>query len=242
LSDPCKNNNLTIDLLLHHIIFVRSNMEITENNSSSFCKNLGLALQGTLPGVPSQLKMASGLRLDDMKKEFDLTRAEKSAVLIFFYPCHGSVCFPLILRPEYDGIHASQISFPGGRMEQYDSSLVQTALREANEELNIKSDEIQLLGKLTDIYIPPSNYLVTPVVGYSSSVPDFVVDPNEVEKIITADVNLLFDDTLIKEKIIIAGKMSIRAPYFEIQGQTVWGATAMILSELKDILISLESL
>jgi 8-oxo-dGTP pyrophosphatase MutT (NUDIX family) len=211
-------------------------MNIIDGNFREFCEKLGSALTEPLPGISAQLKMASHLRVEAMKRNFDLTRAEKSAVLIVFYPFKGSVFFPLILRPAYDGIHSSQISFPGGRMELSDASLVQTALREAHEELAIQNDQVKIIGKLTDVYIPPSNYLVAPIVGYSETVPEFIPDPYEVEQVIEADLRLLFDKTLLKEKTIYAGDMSIRAPYFDIYGQTVWGATAMMLSELKDII------
>ncbi|MFU8844290.1 MAG: NUDIX hydrolase [Bacteroidales bacterium] len=180
------------------------------------------------------------MRLDDMKRGFDLTHADKSAVLIYFYPFKGSIYFPLILRPAYDGIHASQISLPGGRMELSDTSILQTALREANEEIAIDPERIQILGKLTEVYIPPSNYLVTPFVGSANYVPKFIPDPFEVEKVIAADIRMFFDKTLIREKTICVRDMAIQAPYFDISGQTVWGATAMILIELKDIIESIE--
>lgn len=211
-------------------------MNIIDCNFREFCEKLGSALKEPLPGISSQLKMASHLRVDAIKRNFDLTRAAKSAVLIVFYPSNGSVFFPLILRPAYDGIHSSQISLPGGRMELSDASLVQTALREAHEELAIQSHQVKVIGKLTDVYIPPSNYLVSPIVGYSETVPEFIPDPFEVEKVIETDLSLLFDKTLLKEKTIYVGDMSIRAPYFDFYGQTVWGATAMMLSELKDII------
>lgn len=215
-------------------------MNIIDCNFREFCEKLGSALTKPLPGISSQLKMASHLRVEAIKKTFDMTRAAKSAVLIVFYPFKGSVFFPLILRPAYDGIHSSQISFPGGRMELSDASLVQTALREAHEELAIQSDQVKVIGKLTDVYIPPSNYLVSPIVGYSQTVPQFIPDPYEVEQVVEADLRLLFDHSLLKEKTIYVGDVSIRAPYFDFYGQTVWGATAMMLSELKDIIENME--
>jgi 8-oxo-dGTP pyrophosphatase MutT (NUDIX family) len=236
-----KNNNSPNDLLLHKSTGYLIRMIIVENNFREFCEKLGSALKKTLPGESSHVKMASRMRLDDMKRHFDLTLSEKSAVLVYFYPFNGSVYFPLILRPAYDGIHAGQISLPGGRMETCDSSLIQTAIREAHEELAIDPDRVQILGKLTDIYIPPSNYLVTPVVGCADYVPEFIPDPFEVAKVIETDIRLLFDKTLVSEKTIFVREMSILAPCFDFYGQTVWGATAMILSELKDIIESIEA-
>ena len=144
-----------------------------------------------------------------------------------------------ILRQIYDGIHSGQVSFPGGRLEKKDKSLIETALRESREEVHIDPDKVQILGTLSEMYIPPSNYLVLPVVGYQPSRPDFIPGKSEVAKIIEADFDFLFDDSLVKETTLDVQGYKIQAPYFDVNGHIIWGATAMILNELKDVIESI---
>lgn len=192
-----------------------------------------------LPGEQAHLKMASRVRLKELDMGLDTTKATKSAVLILFYPDAGKIFLPFILRPPYDGVHSGQVAFPGGRCEKEDKTIVDTALREANEEVNINPEEVTVLGQLTDLYIPPSNYLVTPVVAYAETKPDFKKDPAEVASIIQADIEFLFNPKLRKKKILQVREFEIDAPYFDINNHVVWGATAMMLSELSDLIESI---
>ncbi len=145
----------------------------------------------------------------------------------------------LILRQTYDGVHSGQVSFPGGRREENDNTIVETAIRESEEEVNIDPDKVNVIGALSDMYIPPSNFMVTPVVGYTTSKPDFKPEESEVERIIETNLDFLFDKTLQKETLLNIRGYQINAPYFDIQGHIVWGATAMILSELKELIESI---
>jgi len=162
-----------------------------------------------------------------------------SSVLILIYPDKDILKTVFILRQTYDGVHSGQVSFPGGRKEDSDDSLIDTALRESNEEVNIDPEKVQVLGVLSEMYIPPSNYLVLPVVGYQDSPPDFIPEKSEVAEIIETNLSFLFDQNLVKETLLDVRGYKIQAPYYDVDGHIVWGATAMILSELKEVIESI---
>ncbi len=192
-----------------------------------------------VPGHSSHIKMASRIRLDEYKFEYDRAKAIPSSVLILFYPVKNRIFTVFILRPKYNGVHSGQISFPGGKKEETDRTLVETALRESKEEINVEPSHVRVLGTLTELYIPPSNFLVLPVIGYTETRPDFIADPVEVDKIIETDLEVLFDKKLKKEKMIEVHGHQINAPYYDLQGHVLWGATAMILTELLEVIESM---
>ncbi|HEX9650703.1 MAG TPA: CoA pyrophosphatase, partial [Cyclobacteriaceae bacterium] len=169
---------------------------------------------------------------------------KESSVLVLIFPQNGSAYIPLIKRPDYDGIHSGQISLPGGKREVQDKNLVDTALRETWEEIGAQINQIKILGSLTPLYIPPSNFMVNPFVGFVESKPQFKIDPVEVQKIIEAPVSYFVEgnNVLNKEIEIIrkSGKanevIKLETPYFDLEGEVLWGATAMILSELKELM------
>ena len=211
----------------------------TKSEIELFIDLLRERIKSPLPGKEAQLRMASTVRNKDLNFNYDTSTATKSSVLILLYPRSGRLYTVFILRQTYDGVHSAQVSFPGGRLEKNDVSLISTALREAEEEVNINSDQVKVLGALSELYIPPSNYLVLPVIGYIENRPDFKPDLTEVAEIIEADLSFLFDDQLLKTKILDIKGFNIEAPYFDVQGHVVWGATAMILSELKEVILSI---
>ena len=191
-----------------------------------------------LPGLDAQLQMASGVRVKAVKQSMpDTSKARIGAVLIALYPDeNGIVRTVLMKRPDYDGTHAGQISFPGGKMEMEDADVVETALREADEEVNIKPNEVKVLGQLTELYIPPSNFLVHPIIGVLEKPPLLIPDKHEVQSIHVPELNYLLRDDIIDEKdIILRSGFKMRTPYFKVDGHTVWGATAMIIAELKHV-------
>lgn len=200
-------------------------------------KILKEGLKSPLPGIEAHLGMSP--RPINMKR-FDPVRPKdhrKGAVLILFYPDQGEAFFPLIKRPVYEGVHSGQIALPGGKMEPEDPDLIFTALREASEEVGIHTGDVEILGTITDLYIAPSNFLVTPVIGFSTSKPDFIPEEKEVERIIRTTVRHLADPNSRKRKSLELSKsFSLDTPYFEIEEEVVWGATAMILGELLQIL------
>jgi 8-oxo-dGTP pyrophosphatase MutT (NUDIX family) len=115
--------------------------------------------------------------------------------------------------------------------------MVATALREAEEEIGVSRNTVIPIGILTDLFIPPSNFLVTPVVGYTHARPDFMPDPGEVDEILEVPLDLLLDENARQEKdITIFPAVKIKVPCFYIDGNIIWGATAMMLNELIDVI------
>ncbi|TXE13386.1 NUDIX hydrolase [Algoriphagus aquimarinus] len=190
-----------------------------------------------LPGKEAQLSMSPNPV--DMRR-FDPKLPDnhrKGAVLILLYPYKNKAFFPLIKRPVYQGVHSGQIAFPGGKMEEEDEDEVDTALREAWEEVGIMPEQVKLIGRMSDLFIPTSNFLVSPVLGYSEVVPEFVPEEKEVARIIQAAVSTLYEPSIRKQKILeFSNNFRLDTPYFEVDQEMVWGATAMILSELLQIL------
>jgi len=166
------------------------------------------------------------------------TVPRQAAVLIFLYQKAGEWHFPLILRPDYDGVHSGQMAFPGGRWEQQDADLAETALRETQEEIGVQVERAALAGKLSELYIPPSNNLVNPFLAIGHTAPKkFIPDPKEVAKVLEVPVNQLKNPEIIqKTRFTFQNGVSFTAPSFVIDGHTIWGATAMILSEMLEIL------
>lgn len=202
----------------------------------SFIDQLKSALKEPLPGQAAQQRMmpiSSGNR--NMNQNVNATPKEGS-VLILLYPKDHQIYFPLMLRPNYNGVHGGQISLPGGRKELYDKDHTATATREAEEEIGVKANDIIVLGQLTELYVFASNFKVTPVLGYVSEPPMFIPNPYEVESIIETSLEDLLNKDRIKTKKLNVRGFEIEAPYFDVDGNIVWGATAMILSEFKALL------
>jgi 8-oxo-dGTP pyrophosphatase MutT (NUDIX family) len=156
-----------------------------------------------------------------------------SAVLMLIYPMDGELHFVLIRRTEYKGVHSGQISFPGGKREG-DETFQQNALRETFEEIGV-ADQIEILGQLTPIYVPPSDFEIHPFVGYLPYRPNFVPNPAEVAEIIEPPVALLFDDQSKGTEALTATDGITRTfPFYRANGYKVWGATAAMLSEVEE--------
>ncbi len=191
-------------------------------------------LREPLPGVVSHRKyMHRGRLTNDLEVPDNV---KNSAVLILLYPWMSQAYFPLILRPPYDGQHGGQMALPGGKAELSDENLVRTALREAQEEIGIKAIDVKVLGELTDVYIPVSNYIVHPVIGYMNYKPEFYPDTREVDRIYHTDVEDIIRGGEIINREILIGNQHILVPGFEVQDSWVWGATSLILSEFSDVL------
>ena len=157
--------------------------------------------------------------------------------MIMLYETDQGIKFPLIVRPVYDGVHSGQVALPGGSVEHSDRSLLETSLRETEEETGIFKNNVEVIGKLTELYIPPSNFLVTPFVGIHTSKPIFIPHSREVARIVELNLEKIMDEKLIYEKNMkLSSGVTALTPYYDFDGLVVWGATAMILSEFKSVL------
>lgn len=190
-----------------------------------------------LPGKIGQFPMKPYVGIDK-KIDFPVSKnARKGAVLALFYPVEEITHLALMQRPVYEGIHGGQISFPGGKIEVYDKSPLTAALREAHEEIGIIPDMVQVLGPITEVFVLASNFLVYPFVGYVAERPNFVIDKREVETLLEIPFQTFFDPSIIKEKNIRSkAGFDLKAPYFDIDGRVLWGATAMMISELVELI------
>ncbi len=202
---------------------------------------LRIALQGELPGHDTLAEL-SGYRRPDVEAARRLDPPPReSAVLTLLYPRGDALHTLLMLRPIYDGVHSGQISFPGGKWEAGDLSLEHTALREFNEETGSTAQQITILGSLSPIYIPPSRVLVTPFVAYTPDLGTCEPDPIEVAALIEAPLDLLLKGDILKKRqqyiALMGGEVEI--PYYDVQGHVVWGATAMMIAELRELFLRL---
>lgn len=191
-----------------------------------------------LPATKAHVKMAPSNRMD-LIKTIDFTNVvpKRAAVMMLFYPKASQTHLALILRTSYNGVHSSQIAFPGGKVEEDDADLSHTALRETHEEIGIHPQLIKVIRPFTEVYIPPSNFMVYPFLGYSEKELDFVLQEEEVAGLVEFPFADFMNDNIIVNTVMqtsYAG--SIEVPGFQVNEHFVWGATAMMLSELKDTL------
>ena len=195
-------------------------------------------IDATLPAFHAHVKMAPINRMEDLvNMDFSKKNPRIAAVLMLFYPKNGQTHLVLILRNPYDGIHSAQIGFPGGKYEQEDEDLIFTALRETHEEIGINPKTIEIVKSFTELYIPPSNFLVHPFLGICKQELIFVADPVEVAAIIELPLSVfLSENTVVNSNVTTSYLDSSTVPSFKIENHIVWGATAMMLSELKDVL------
>jgi len=191
----------------------------------------------TLGGKTSQFKMVPKIRQKFSEESLKKNTPKLAGVLVLFYPDeNNNTHFLLTKRASYKGTHSSQISFPGGKKEINDTSLKETALRESEEEVGIIKDEVQFIRQLTPTYIPPSNFLVTPFLSFTNQKPNFKAN-YEVDTIISVSLNDLLDDNSISFEVTNTSYMNnLKVPCFKLNNYVVWGATAMILSEIKDLM------
>ncbi len=198
-------------------------------------------LKQQLPGKKAQKRMMP--KADWLQDRFaiDIKKgANEAAVLVLLYKKKEEIYFPLIQRHTYDGVHSGQISFPGGKVEPADASVEATALRETEEEIGVPTTSVNVMGRLTDLFIIVSNFNVRPVMGYLDAPPKFKLDAHEVANVLEISINQLLNTDLVKEKRIeVKQGIFLTAPYFDFDDHHVWGATAMMLAELKEVLKSM---
>ncbi|MBL4663870.1 MAG: CoA pyrophosphatase [Flavobacteriaceae bacterium] len=207
---------------------------------SEFSSRIVKVKKMELPGEDFHLKMAPIERLLELKKKArEVKTAKQAAVLCLFYPSlEGETHLILILRKTYKGVHSAQIGFPGGKVEPVDLSLEETALRETEEEVGVPVQDVSVLKKLTEIYIPPSNFFVQPFLGISETTPQFIPQESEVEALVEVPLQEFMSDSVLVDKLLKTSyAKQIKVPAFELQGHIVWGATAMMLNEVRELLV-----
>lgn len=203
-------------------------------------QSLEKELKGPLPGLKAQLEMVTKPRPGNKVYQEVEETALKAGVLILLYPWKNRLHLVLTRRTARVDFHQKQVSFPGGRQEQGES-FEDTAVREAQEELGIKPESIQILGKLTPLYIPPSNYCIYPIVASTPTRPDFRPFAQEVAEVIEVPLDHLLDPQHVKREIWNYEGAQIEVPFYSFQEHKVWGATSMVLAELVELLRKLRN-
>lgn len=203
---------------------------------SEFIDKLKQEISNGLPGWEAQKRMAPPGRTGNGYTPLKEGIPRESGVLIWLYPKEDKIYTRLILRAEF-GVHSGQVAFPGGRVDPNDDSLWNTALREANEEVGLSSDKVKLVGELTPFYLPPSNFWVHPFIGTSENPEPATISKDEVQTYFDIDIFQLLKPESKGEKLITVSTGEKRqVPFYDLEGYTVWGATAMILSELEELI------
>ena len=191
---------------------------------------LSIRLTGPLPGLLAQIKAAPPYRLPSFDMS-DIESARKAAVLWLMYPADdGEIEGVLIERAEYDGVHSKQIGMPGGEMEISDSDYIDTALRECREELGVSIPRESVLGALSPLYIPPSNFYVMPYVAWLPKCPVWSPDEREGTNVLGCKMSYISNKDTWKEYEVRGNAV----PGFLIESRLVWGATAMMIAELME--------
>ncbi|WP_347372730.1 CoA pyrophosphatase [Aequorivita sp. Q41] len=208
-------------------------------NFHDFEKRIVKVTKMELPGESIQHKMAPIERLQELKnKAREKNTAKQAGVMVLFYPSEASKTqLILILRKTYKGVHSAQVGFPGGKLEDDDDSIQDAALRETEEEVGVARETISVLKKLTEIYIPPSNFFVHPFLGITTTNPQFIPQEAEVEALIEVDLDDFMDAANITTQTLTTSyATNIEVPAFNLNGHIVWGATAMMLNEVRELL------
>jgi|SRR5690554_80126 len=197
---------------------------------------IDLVVKQPLYALDAHLKMAPLERVQYLQNyDYSIHKPKASAVLSLFYPKNNNAYLLLIVRSSYPGVHSSQIAFPGGKRDFTDSSLKETALRETHEEVGIPPKKIEIVKQWSDLYIPPSNFKVSSFMGILHDTPQFILQPEEVSAVIELPITDLLNDHLVKNvRMNTSYAKNILVPAFMINDHIVWGATAMILSEIKE--------
>lgn len=192
-----------------------------------------------MPGAAAHYKMEPEIRRNwrEKVKRKELN-PKLAAVMALFYPAAGTTKILLILRKTYQGVHSNQIGFPGGKVEPEDRGMLETALRETEEEVGVPREAVTVLKNLSEVYIPPSNFLVQPYLGIYKHPKPFILQEDEVEALVEISLlDFLDKRNEIEQQMKTSYSDKITVPAFKLEGHTVWGATAMMLNEIKELLL-----
>jgi 8-oxo-dGTP pyrophosphatase MutT (NUDIX family) len=202
-------------------------------------EQVAAALRQPLPGLPAMVRMAPNPR--PLYPPTPDHRPREGAVLVLLYPngIDGELHLVLTRRTDTVGNHRGQISFPGGSVDPGDLSTAHTALREACEEIGVCETDLRLLGDLTPLYIPPSDFRIYPHVAYALRRPEFCPQPDEVAELLEAPVSHFLDEGNTAQEEWFVGGVSRQVPFYIVDGHKVWGATAMVLAELAAVIASI---
>jgi len=222
--------------MLCHSFFYNTFVKTTNLYFQEFSDSLKFRLKQPLPGSSAhQTALPPNRKASDIKA-LENGNTKKAAVLVLIENNNNKPQVVLILRSTYNGTHSGQISFPGGKREKDDLDFLDTALRETEEEIGIDRCDVEVLGAQSPIYIPPSNFLVYPFVAISTSVLNKTAEEKEVAKIYTVGLNDLFAaNTLQEMNVNYSHGLKVKVPAFITSGLKIWGATAMMLAELREI-------
>lgn len=205
------------------------------NDLGALEAHLKFRLTLPLPGAQAQWKFAPLPSRKDWRPDDRPATARQAAALIVLYPGSEGPSFVLTERHHDLPHHPGQISLPGGGLDTGEDP-EQGALREAHEEIGLRPRDVRIIGSLSTLWVVVSNFLVHPIVGVADVRPEFRAAPREVAALIEAPVRALVDDTNVKLEERVRDGLLVRYPYFDIAGHHIWGATAMILGELREAL------
>lgn len=208
-------------------------------NFDFFAQQISKIKDLPLPGEASHYKMAPPVRIKLMEESKLMRKQPKKAgvMALFYGDVSNSTHLLLILRKKYAGVHSNQIGFPGGKAEKQDVDILATALRETYEEVGVPPERVSVIKALSEVYIPPSNFEVQPYIGlYEKRLP-FLLQQTEVEALVEVPLTEFMNDgNTYLQNLTTSYAKNIDVPAFKFEGHTVWGATAMMLSEIKELL------
>ncbi len=208
----------------------------------NFVEDLKSALKKPLPGRSAQFQMIPDPGVKTFYNETNFLNAKKGAVMVVFFQRSKDIIFPMIKRQDYEGVHSGQIALPGGKKDPTDPDFEFTALRETFEEIGIPQNKIEVIGRLTEIYIPPSNFLIYPYIGVIYEEPQYYPDLTEVADIYEFSLkDFLNPQCISKQKMKLFNGLEVSTPCYNLEQKIIWGGTAMILSELRTILQNMKS-
>lgn len=202
-------------------------------SGTEIINKLQTALQLPLPGEKARALMSPPYRPNLNLEQILANDPKIGGVMLLLYQKAGELHIVFTQRRAYDGVHGGQMSFPGGKKDLVDTDTIQTALRETQEEIGIPPSQIEVIGKLSELYIPPSNFLVYPVVGFAKKETTFIPQEKEVEKIVEIPLSFFQQEVNInlQTEIKLYNGTTVRVPAYTYQQHIIWGATAIMLSE-----------